>query len=775
MKISYFQTFPDADPVCVETEWAGLVELLTSFRDTDCAPCLGKHCKAKFGPSWSPTTFDGQRSNENADEVSVLVYDLDDLLPDFEKSLARLRGLQCIVHSTHTHTAQKPRLRACVALSRPVPAASWRAVWLAAAIDLELPADPACKDPARLYFLPSSPAGTDRVALVGEGEPYEPELGPRAVKSDKPVRVVPKPLDVPPPDATDVKSLHRVLADLRYRKARSGQTEHAELLDAVIKGEAVAPQGSRSIRINQVASLLAYALPDSVSEDVFVELISPSLYRTDLAPEGLPHWLQVATESFSRARARKIESDRIRKEQDEALRKRLQGLAPKPNILNTATPETDPFEEWETLLLKSDKGAVLNNGENVFITLAFSPETRNTIRFDLVSKRIDIAGGPFADASEGVLEVEACDWLARYYDLHLKPHDVGLRLGRVAWANRYDPLADYLNGLEWDGVDRLGGLLREYARVTSSPSGAKIDKLAEVVSRKWARSAVARALHPGCKVDTVLILEGEGGLGKSTLFDTLGGRWFCDERLDIGNKDSKHLTACYWILELAELESFRRAEDNAKKQFFAQRVDKFRRPYARNPEEFPRRAVFVGTSNDHQYLTDRTGNRRYWPFATSGDFDRALLVRDRDQLWAQAVAEYRKWESLGGGDNDLRWWLTPDEQKLMDVETEARLKEPHFDDRIHTWWAELEPSKRPQFLTASTVAQNALQFPIDRISQGVLSEIGVTLHRMGFVRLRVYFAGRQVWGYKPSEELLTMPRRGRAQLWEVKEKEGVAK
>ena len=772
MKLSYFRTFPDAEPVTVDTEWAGLVELLTTFRDTDCAPCSGKHCRAKFGPSWSPTTFDGERSNDKAGEISALVYDLDDLPADYETGFRRLRGLQCVIHSTHSHTAENPRLRVCVALAEPIPAARWRAVWLAAAIDLELPADPACKDPARLYFLPSSPPDAPRVALIGEGEPYRPQQV--TLPKSQPVRVVPKPLEDLPIEAVDAGQITKLLADLRYRKARAGQTEHAELLDAVIRGEPLAKTGNRSVRINQASSLIAYALPDNITSEVFAEILSPALYKTELDPEGFDHWISVAIDSFDRARHRKSESDRIRKEHDSDLRKRLQGLVPKPQTIGT-DPEIDPFEDWEKLLLTSDKGAVLNNGENAFITLMFSPETRNTIRFDLVSKKIEIAGGPLADASEGVLEVEACDWLARYYGLSLKPHDVGLRLGRAAWANRFDPLSDYLNGLQWDGVDRLGVLLRQYARVTTSPSGADVSQIAQVCSRKWARSAVARALSPGCKVDTVLILEGEGGLGKSTFFDLLGGRWFCDERLDIGNKDSKQLAASYWILELAELESFRRAEDNARKQFFAQRVDKFRPPYAKAPQEFPRRAVFVGTTNDHQYLTDRTGNRRYWPFATTGDFDRAALARDRDQLWAQAVAEYRQWESLGGGENFYQWWLTSDEQKIMDVETEARLKEPHFDDRIYTWWVELDPIKRPQFVTASVVAQNALQFPIDRISQGVLSEIGVTLARMGFSRHRQYLAGKQIWGYKPSADLLTMPKRGRAQLWEVTEKERVAK
>ena len=111
-----------------------------------------------------------------------------------------------------------------------------------------------------------------------------------------------------------------------------------------------------------------------------------------------------------------------------------------------------------------------------------------------------VCGGPFEGASEGILEVEVCDWLQRHHGIGLKPHDVGLRIARVAWANRFDPLADYLNSLQWDGVDRLSGLFEDYAKVSRrSPSGENVSKLADVCGHKWARSAVARALSPGCK------------------------------------------------------------------------------------------------------------------------------------------------------------------------------------------------------------------------------------------------------------------------------------
>ena len=118
---------------------------------------------------------------------------------------------------------------------------------------------------------------------------------------------------------------------------------------------------------------------------------------------------------------------------------------------------------------------------------------------------------------------------------------------------------------------------------------------------------VARGVSPGCKVDNVLVLESKAGAGKSSIFEIIGGEFFCDTVIDLGDKDSRMMAASYWICEMAEIVAFKRTGHDARKSFFSSRVDKFRPPYGEGLEESPRRCVFVGTTNDDDYLGDETG------------------------------------------------------------------------------------------------------------------------------------------------------------------------
>ena len=160
-------------------------------------------------------------------------------------------------------------------------------------------------------------------------------------------------------------------------------------------------------------------------------------------------------------------------------------------------------------------------------------------------------------------------------------------------------------------------------------------------------SAVARIFEPGCKVDCCLLLEGKQGTLKSTALRELGYPWFTDEIAELGTKDASLQAAGVWLVELAELESFTRAEVSKVKSFMSRRVDRFRPPYGQRTIEQPRQCVFAGTTNANAYLKDETGARRFWPVEV-GTIDTEALGRARDQLWAEAVKRYR------AGDC---WWL----------------------------------------------------------------------------------------------------------------------
>ena len=205
-------------------------------------------------------------------------------------------------------------------------------------------------------------------------------------------------------------------------------------------------------------------------------------------------------------------------------------------------------------------------------------------------------------------------------------------------ANPYDPVADYLNGLSWDGTSRVGNWLTRYLSVEPN-------KYTRAVGTLWLMAAAGRTFYPGIKFDNVLILEGEQGTKKSSAFAALGGEWFSDAELgDVKDKDAIIQLQGVWIQELAELSMMKRSELNALKAFFSRYVDKFRAPHDKVAQIYPRRLVFGGTCNPGKvpsYLTDPTGNRRYWPVKT-GLIDLDALRKDRDQLWAEAVHMLRE-------------------------------------------------------------------------------------------------------------------------------------
>lgn len=208
----------------------------------------------------------------------------------------------------------------------------------------------------------------------------------------------------------------------------------------------------------------------------------------------------------------------------------------------------------------------------------------------------------------------------------------------------YHPVEQYLDPLVWDGT-RRNHMLAEHYLGAVIPAAGNVGEFRDylaMLSRYWMISAVARIKEPGCKMDYVPVLVGEvQGEGKSEAFKALvpDPGWFTD---DVGynprNKDAKDSLRGKWIAELAEMHILR-SDPEALKSFITTATDRYRPPYGRASRDFPRQSVFIGTCNDLE-LPDVTGNRRYWPFRV-GRINLAAIRADRDQLWAEAVADYK--------------------------------------------------------------------------------------------------------------------------------------
>ena len=222
--------------------------------------------------------------------------------------------------------------------------------------------------------------------------------------------------------------------------------------------------------------------------------------------------------------------------------------------------------------------------------------------------------------------------------ISVKIETVAAAAGIVGRENAFDPLADALRALRWDGRARLD-------KWTSHYLGAAPSLHHHAVGRAWMIGAVARVLRPGCKNDSALILEGAQGSGKSTAARLLAGseKYFSDALPSLESKDGQGHLVGKWIIELSELDNLRKSEVETIKRFLSATHVKYRPPYARYEVEVPRRCVFIGTTNRNQYLQDVTGNQRFWPIAT-GDIDLAGLARDRDQLLAEAAVAFERGE-----------------------------------------------------------------------------------------------------------------------------------
>ncbi len=295
-------------------------------------------------------------------------------------------------------------------------------------------------------------------------------------------------------------------------------------------------------------------------------------------------------------------------------------------------------------------------------------------------------GQPIPWSDVDTLRLQA--WILDEYGVHFGRDTVDAGLVMASEGNRADPPADYLEGLKWDGVGRLGRPRPEGAEqgddgdeswLTTYLGVVESSDYVRLVGRWFLISAVARIMDPGCKVDHALVLEGTQGHGKSSAVEALFDPWFSDTPIDLASKDRFTSIQGVWGYELQEFDGFSRHEAHAIKAFATTKADKFRPPYARRDIQAPRRCVFIGTINPgREYLHDQTGGRRWWP-VKCGTVDLPKLRADRDQLFAEAVAAYRARE---------RWYPESMAEKALcgDEQAERRSADP-WESKLSTWLA----------------------------------------------------------------------------------------
>ena len=324
-------------------------------------------------------------------------------------------------------------------------------------------------------------------------------------------------------------------------------------------------------------------------------------------------------------------------------------------------------------------------------------------------------------------------WLQKEWLLVAGPELVGQAARVAASENRIHPVRDYLDSLQWDGQPRLATWLATYL-------GVRPTDYAAAVGACTLRAAAARVYRPGCKVDTMLVLQGGQGSYKSTAIQTLfGSRFFTDDIDDFGSKDAAMQLRGVWCIEVAELAGMGRAEVERVKSFISRGTERYRSAYGRNVEEQPRQCIFIGTTNADTYLKDETGNRRFWPVACAAtrSIDLKGLARDRDQLWAEAVADFKA---------GLRWHLDPEKDAL--ALRQASLAQESVRER-DAWEACIQTHLSQQqsvFVTTGELLK-ACGVERDRWALAEQRRVGSIIKGLGWQRRQRGSGGAKEWGY----------------------------
>ncbi len=415
----------------------------------------------------------------------------------------------------------------------------------------------------------------------------------------------------------------------------------------------------------------------------------------------------------------------------------LAAVGPDQVLAELGRVDFNRMSGWRSRLLVTESGKPKPLFENACVAIESAPEWAGVLAYDEFRLRVVAQspapwGGPAAGTAWTESEdLETARWLQRN-GIEVSKDTAGQAVQLVAGKVRLHEVRDYLNGLEWDGISRISTWLIDYCGVASADEKPNIYAMS--VGQCWLISGVARIMQPGCKVDHVLILEGEQGIRKSTALRVLSEPWFTDQLPDVDSKDASLQLAGIWVLELGELNALNRHEQSAIKSFLTRQTDRFRPPYGRRTEDAPRQCVFAGSTNATEWASDETGNRRYWPVKCEGKIDTDGLARDRDQLWAEAVAKYRAGEI---------WWLVDDELvKDALAEQEARYIADPWQQGIDEFLDRVESTSVQEILA------DHLKLDRSATNQQHSNRVARCLRALGWERYLVREGKAREWRYR---------------------------
>ena len=607
---------------------------------------------------------DQRRKAANVLGRDIVTLDLDNIQPgQTDRVLGIIDGLGCAycVYSTRKHAPEAPRLRVLIPLDHTAAADEYEPIARKAAemIGIQM-ADPTTFQAARLMYWPSCCADSDYVYRYADRGLMSVEgmLGlyadwrdvtqwPQAPGAPAPARLAAKQedprakqglvgafcrvYDIPSVIEAYLPGVYTPVdgASDRYTYAAGSTTGGAVVYNDglyLYSHHATDPGGGQLLNAWDLARLHLYGDQD------------------DGAKPGTPtHRLPSYQAMRKRAMDDPAVADLVNQERYAAAAKDFEGVG--------QGAAGSPSTEWMKQLTR-DGVDVERTVQNVRVMLETDPRFAGRIRLDVYADAI-IAQGPLpwphrAKETQLFRWTDADDAGLRLYvegALKFRAREIiDDALALTAADHAYNPVAEYLQRQQWDGQPRLDTLFIDYL-------GAEDCAYTRAVTRKALVAAVARVYQPGTKYDTVPVLYGPQGVGKSTCLSRMGMGWFSDNLYTFDGKDAAEQLQGAWIVELGEMEALSRSDLLVAKAFISRQVDSYRAAYARKTEQHPRRCVFFGTTNTHDDLKDPTGNRRWWPVdvavgkPTKSVFD-DLTPEAVGQIWAEAQAYYQMGEPL---------------------------------------------------------------------------------------------------------------------------------
>lgn len=609
------------------------------------------------------TFRDNRRKANLCTGRAIITLDMDNIKSgETENIIQRLNAMQCsyVIYSTRKHCEAKPRLRVIIPLDRAVSGEEYIPIALkfASYIGMDL-CDPTTFRVHQLMYWPSVCSDSQYV-YVYEDKPFlnadnvlaaytdwhdaaqwpvaavlQQAYSPRAVKQEDPttktgiigafckIYNIYQAIDqFLPGEYTQLSNDSQ-----RYTFVNGSTVGGAIIYDNgtfLYSHHATDPAGGKLVNAFDLVRLHLYGDTDYESP-------------TDTPVSKLP--------SFAAMRQLAITDTEVAKLLNQERYERA--VTEFSSAVTTVTPAVT---EWLSMLqLNPNTGLPVKTLANVRILLEFDPNLSNRIFMDTFADRImGIAPFPWRRNEEGPFVWADKDDrnLREYVERILKFRSKDLiedALYNHANTHGINPIKEYLESVKWDGIPRADTLYVDYL-------GAEDSDYVRAVTRKGLVAAVSRITTPGIKFDTMTVINGPQGIGKSTLLAKLGGPWFSDSLQTFEGKDAAEMLQGFWILEISELAAYGKSDIRTIKQFLSKQGDNYRGAYLRRVEEHPRKCIFFGTTNDVEYLNDSTGNRRFWPVEAGINPPTKSIWKDfdgeRDQIWAEAYFRWQMDESL---------------------------------------------------------------------------------------------------------------------------------